>query len=687
MANDEDLLLIRIEATQTKMEKELNKALNNLSSAEKKIARQQAGLTKTIEQNWARVGKVVSVGALAGIVTGLGAMAKKAIETAAAIGDTAIQAGVGVERLQALRFAASQSGGSFELMDNALTALNKNLGDFVNTGGGKAAATFKALGIDKMIASGTVRDAETAFDAIVRGLQGVQSESQKAAYLAGVFGKEAGPKLLQLVNEGAGGIADLEAKARSLGIVLSADMVRAAKDADDKLAALFDVIKAQGTAAVATLAPQIADLAKSITDSLPRLITWVEKWADWFGLINLSPAAKLKVQISEINDLIADQERMKSEQTGFRGFVNRALGTGIYDQQIADLKKARARLLTDMELLPVTSTAAKKLGGLPLSKAAAKAAAPSFDNVQSTPGVDIGEYKDPFAFVAQGQKRIESITAEGEALGMSAAAADAYLWKLEALSQITETFGSVTAEQAAQVDAVAAAMQTAGENTEAYRATLAALDAALQDEAQASEMRVRQVEYLKDGLADVAAAGLYGFDSLQQAGSRFLGMLGEMILKTQVIKPLLDSLGGGGAGTGGGIFSDILGFATKAFGFAGGGYTGAGGVNTPAGIVHKGEVVFSQADIARLGGVHNVEALRRGMASARQQPAGVNVSVIHDGSTAIRYEKTSTDEIRIVAESVVDVRAASVVASDMRRPNSPMAKATKATVAAPRKKA
>ncbi|WP_291349473.1 MULTISPECIES: tape measure protein [unclassified Acinetobacter] len=47
-------------------------------------------------------------------------------------------------------------------------------------------------------------------------------------------------------------------------------------------------------------------------------------------------------------------------------------------------------------------------------------------------------------------------------------------------------------------------------------------------------------------------------------------------------------------------------------GFANGGYTGAGGKYDPAGIVHKGEVVFSQADVARWGGVGNVEAMRTG---------------------------------------------------------------------------
>lgn len=47
-------------------------------------------------------------------------------------------------------------------------------------------------------------------------------------------------------------------------------------------------------------------------------------------------------------------------------------------------------------------------------------------------------------------------------------------------------------------------------------------------------------------------------------------------------------------------------------GYAEGGYTGAGGKYQPAGVVHAGEVVWSQSDISRAGGVGTVEALRLG---------------------------------------------------------------------------
>lgn len=61
--------------------------------------------------------------------------------------------------------------------------------------------------------------------------------------------------------------------------------------------------------------------------------------------------------------------------------------------------------------------------------------------------------------------------------------------------------------------------------------------------------------------------------------------------------------GGGGLGTtpgSGGLYAD-------------GGFTGHGSKWQPAGVVHRGEVVWSQADVSRAGGVAVVDAMRRGM--------------------------------------------------------------------------
>lgn len=62
--------------------------------------------------------------------------------------------------------------------------------------------------------------------------------------------------------------------------------------------------------------------------------------------------------------------------------------------------------------------------------------------------------------------------------------------------------------------------------------------------------------------------------------------------------------------TGGGGLKSLLDFLP---GFDSGGYTGPGPRSKPAGVVHAGEVVFSQADVARLGGPATVDAIRRGL--------------------------------------------------------------------------
>ncbi|WP_119310162.1 tape measure protein [Acinetobacter baumannii] len=73
--------------------------------------------------------------------------------------------------------------------------------------------------------------------------------------------------------------------------------------------------------------------------------------------------------------------------------------------------------------------------------------------------------------------------------------------------------------------------------------------------------------------------------------------------------PLNIPLIAGAVAQGASIIANIR--AIKDQGFADGGYTGSGRKYEPAGIVHKGEVVWSQEDIKRWGGVGLVENMRK----------------------------------------------------------------------------
>lgn len=102
---------------------------------------------------------------------------------------------------------------------------------------------------------------------------------------------------------------------------------------------------------------------------------------------------------------------------------------------------------------------------------------------------------------------------------------------------------------------------------------------------------------------------------LQGLGSRFLAAGRNLIQQiingvTSKLAYLREKFSSIGSMISGGIAK--VGKVFDGKGYSTGGYTGAGGVNEAAGIVHKGEVVFSQRDVAKFGGWQAVEAIRRG---------------------------------------------------------------------------
>ena len=113
---------------------------------------------------------------------------------------------------------------------------------------------------------------------------------------------------------------------------------------------------------------------------------------------------------------------------------------------------------------------------------------------------------------------------------------------------------------------------------------------------------------MTDALADFVATGKGSFRDFTVS---VLQDLSRILVKMAIMKALQSALGGyANGGVVGADGSGLYGSAGDFGGWSGGGYTGHGGKHEPAGVVHKGEVVFSQRDVARHGGVAMVERLR-----------------------------------------------------------------------------
>ncbi|MGS5746644.1 tape measure protein, partial [Acinetobacter baumannii] len=109
------------------------------------------------------------------------------------------------------------------------------------------------------------------------------------------------------------------------------------------------------------------------------------------------------------------------------------------------------------------------------------------------------------------------------------------------------------------------------------------------------QSKAYKIMFAADKAYAIAAAGIAIQQSIAQAA--------KVGFPTNI--PLIASAIAQGAS----IIANIR--AIKDQGFADGGYTGSGGKYQPAGIVHKGEVVWSQEDIKRWGGVGLVEKMRK----------------------------------------------------------------------------
>jgi hypothetical protein len=121
---------------------------------------------------------------------------------------------------------------------------------------------------------------------------------------------------------------------------------------------------------------------------------------------------------------------------------------------------------------------------------------------------------------------------------------------------------------------------------------------------------------LTSGLTDIVSGSKSAKDGVKDMAASIIRDMEQIIIKLTVVGPLMRALQTGfnslGIGNllGGGTSSAVGNPTVIGSLFAEGGYTGRGGKYQAAGLVHKGEVVWSQRDVARAGGVGAVEGMR-----------------------------------------------------------------------------
>lgn len=246
--------------------------------------------------------KVAAAGiaSMAGITV---TMVKSQANAADELMKTSRAIGVEVESLSALKYQAELSGVEFNNLATGLRTFAKNTRD-ASEGTGEAIDTYEALGISLFDTEGRLKTTEVLLGEVADAFAGMEDGLLKTAYAQDLLGRSGG-QMINLLNGGSQGIADMRAEAESLGQVLDQETAEAAERFNDSLArinkSLFQNYDVLGTAA-----PALERLSDIVSDpafqaGMTGLVTNSINAAKGFG--------ELALAIDEVSDDLDDFRR------------------------------------------------------------------------------------------------------------------------------------------------------------------------------------------------------------------------------------------------------------------------------------------------------------------------------------------------------------------------------------------
>jgi hypothetical protein len=270
LATETERLVVQLEARLTQYERDLKKAGAQTDRETRKIERRfdqmSGGIGSRMRSIAGALGLALSGAAFIGLV-------RDAARLADELGDVAVQLGITTSELQALRYAALETGLSDEKLSTGLDTLTRKLGDAA-TGSKEAQAQFRALGVAVFDAQGKARPFDEVLEEVARKIGALSSPTEQSAAAIDFFGK-AGARMVPFLNEVSGGLDELTQRASDAGRVMSEETVAALGDANKELERLGVWLRVAAAESVIFGAA----MARSIPDAVAAL--GAEKMAPW----------------------------------------------------------------------------------------------------------------------------------------------------------------------------------------------------------------------------------------------------------------------------------------------------------------------------------------------------------------------------------------------------------------------
>lgn len=264
MANTEEISVI-LSAKDKNLQRTIEKQQRVINGFRRNVKRDLSASARSVDTNMTKMQKsFVKFGA--GILAAASARAlisgiQRTVANLDDIGKTADRIGITTDALQELRAVAESSGVQESALDTSVEKLGKGLAEAaMGIGTAKEALDFMGLSAKELMSLGL----DGALGKIADEINKVPDPMQKTALATQLFGRSGAP-MLNLLREGASGMAQMRNEARALGVVIDEDLVRSAEDAQTKLDLMKRVINAELSSALVKLAPLLVSAARGIT--------------------------------------------------------------------------------------------------------------------------------------------------------------------------------------------------------------------------------------------------------------------------------------------------------------------------------------------------------------------------------------------------------------------------------------
>lgn len=225
-------LIVSLEARLNKFEKDLKQAGKiadrEVKNMENRFSRFQPTFGAGFGENFLKgfLG-AFSVGA---VLSGV----REAIKGLDDLGDAAERLGVSTKTIQTLQFALGQFGGEAEDAIPALDKLSSKIGEAAR-GGGDLAEIFELNGISLRKANGEMKSTEDLLPELANLFAGVGSQQEKFRLAVELFGRNAGPKMVSVLDQIAKeGLPSLANQAERAGQIIDDKLIKKAGELDNQ---------------------------------------------------------------------------------------------------------------------------------------------------------------------------------------------------------------------------------------------------------------------------------------------------------------------------------------------------------------------------------------------------------------------------------------------------------------------